>query len=216
MSKIRVLFLAANPADQTQLQLEAEVEAIKSRIEASEFGDEIEIVPHWQASPDDVVQLLNEDDDWTIIHFSGHSIFKPGNKQISDRGYIFLPGERAIPVKIMTVVEWFRKASLVYMSSCQSAEPAFVNALAEEGGIPTIIGFRWQVSSLGATQFAGLFYLNLFRDKTGDIESAFVEAQRCLVDPGKYPLPREIRKNKIWANPEVKAGASPMLVMQDV
>jgi len=153
---------------------------------------------------------------WDIIHFSGHSIFKPGNKQISDRGYIFLPGKRAIPVMIMTVVEWFRKASLVYMSSCQSAEPAFVNALAEEGGIPTIIGFRWQVSSLGATQFAGLFYLNLFRDKTGDIESAFVEAQRCLVDPGKYPLPRELRKNKNWKKLDVKAGASPMLVMQDV
>lgn len=170
-----------------------------------------------KADPLAALDNIVKSNKWDIIHFSGHSVFQPGNKRISDRGYIFLPGDnKAIPVKIMTVVEWFRKASLVYMSSCQSAEPAFVNALAEEGGIPTIIGFRWQVSSLGATQFAGLFYLNLFREKMGDIESAFVEAQRCLVDPGKYPLPMELRKNKIWARPDVKAGASPMLVMQNV
>jgi hypothetical protein len=154
---------------------------------------------------------------WDIIHFSGHSYFKAGANPDQDDGYIFLPGKRAaIPVNIIQVADWFNRANLVFMSSCQSAEPAFVNALAERG-IPTIIGFRWKVSSIGATQFAGLFYYNLFHgEKTGDIEPAFVEAQRSLMDPSKYPLPSSFSDEALWSKPDERAWASPMLVMQNV
>jgi hypothetical protein len=154
--------------------------------------------------------------EWDIIHFSGHSFFKAGKNGSADKGYIFLPGKpAAIPVGIKTVADWFKSANLVYLSSCQSAEPAFINALAERG-IPTIIGFRWNVSGIGAAQFAGLFYYNLFHgDRTGDIEPAFVEAQRSLMDPKEYPLPDDFRRNQIWAEPDKRAWASPMLVMQN-
>ncbi len=153
---------------------------------------------------------------WDIIHFCGHSFYKTGEDSTRDKAYIFLPGDgMAIPVSIKKVANWFSGANLVYMSSCQSAEPAFVNALAERD-IPTIIGFRWNVTSIGATQFAGLFYHNLFHDRMGDVEPAFVEAQRTLMDPANYQLPRIFRKNRIWKQPDARAWASPMLVMQNV
>ena len=53
--KIRVLFLAANPKDLPQLALEEEVETIREKLAAAEFGDEIEIVPHWATKPDDLI-----------------------------------------------------------------------------------------------------------------------------------------------------------------
>ena len=158
--------------------------------------------------------------DWDIVHFSGHSFFKEGDENNADKpdqGYIFLPGKLfAVPVSIKQVADWFGGASLVYMSSCQSAEPGFVSALAERG-IPTMIGFRWNVSSVGAAQFASLFYYNLFHGaKTGDIEPSFVEAQRSLMDPVNYPLPRSLVEETIWTHPDKRAWASPMLVMQNV
>jgi len=169
---------------------------------------------------DDPILTLSEkfeSEQWDIIHFSGHSFFRAGKKGKPDKGYVFLPGKQvAKPVGIKMVANWFESANLVYLSSCQSAEPAFVNALAERG-IPTIIGFRWNVSGRGAAQFAGLFYYNLFHgDRIGDIEPAFVEAQRSLMDPSEYPLPDAFQKNQIWADPDERAWASPMLVMQNV
>lgn len=70
--KIRVLFLASNPENLTRLQLAKEVEEIRSKIQASDFGGDIEIVPHWHTKPDDLIQLFNQDDDWQIVHYSGH------------------------------------------------------------------------------------------------------------------------------------------------
>ena len=181
------------------------------RFEQISFATEAE-----KEDPSAALDRVIRSDKWDIIHFNGHSIYLAGDKPINDRGYVFLPGKiGAVPVPIKVVADWFNQANLVYMSSCQSAEPAFVNALAERG-IPTIIGFRWQVSSNGAAQFAGLFYHNLFHEKTGNIEPAFVEAQRCLMDPDNYPLPDDLRTDTVWTNPDIKAWASPMLVMQNV
>ncbi|MDH3442075.1 MAG: CHAT domain-containing protein [Gammaproteobacteria bacterium] len=70
--KIRVLFLAADPSNLPELGLKQEVAQINQNLQASDFGDQIEIVPHWSTKPDDLIQLLNQDDDWEIVRFSGH------------------------------------------------------------------------------------------------------------------------------------------------
>ena len=68
---IVVSFLAANPANTTLLSLDEEVRDIVDNIRRSKHRDSIEIRTRWAVRPNDLQQILLEDQP-TVVHFSGH------------------------------------------------------------------------------------------------------------------------------------------------
>lgn len=70
-TKIRVLFFAANPRDQSQLRLDEEIRSIEEKIRASEYRDSVELISKWAVRPPDLLQALNQHTPH-IVHFSGH------------------------------------------------------------------------------------------------------------------------------------------------
>src|SRR3954468_22855951 len=68
---IRVLFLAANPADTNQLALDEEVRAIDAKIRGAEHRDRLELISHWAVRLDDLSGLLMRRRPH-VVHFSGH------------------------------------------------------------------------------------------------------------------------------------------------
>ena len=71
MNKIKILSLAANPIETSQLQLDEEVRSITEKIRASQYRDSIEFITSWAVRPDDLLQELNTHEPH-IVHFSGH------------------------------------------------------------------------------------------------------------------------------------------------
>src|SRR4051795_12690794 len=71
MNKVKVLFLAANPAGTRPLQLDEEIRQITAKIRAAEYRDSLELVSRWAVRPDDLLQALLEVKPH-VVHFSGH------------------------------------------------------------------------------------------------------------------------------------------------
>jgi hypothetical protein len=71
VSKVNVLFLAANPKDSNQLRLDEEIRSIDLALRQAEFRDKFEIQQHWAVRVADIQgYLLRHQPD--IVHFSGH------------------------------------------------------------------------------------------------------------------------------------------------
>jgi hypothetical protein len=51
MDKVKVLFLAANPAGMRRLALDEEVRAIEAKIRASKYRDALELISRWAVRP---------------------------------------------------------------------------------------------------------------------------------------------------------------------
>src|SRR5262245_29569300 len=85
MDKVKVLFLAANPAGTQPLQLDEEIRQITAKVRASEHRDSLELVSRWAVRPDDLLQALLEEKPH-IVHFSGHgrSATEPGLRGAPD------------------------------------------------------------------------------------------------------------------------------------
>src|SRR5262245_22196886 len=73
MSKIKVLFLAANPAGTQPLKLDEEIRRITAKVRAAEHRDSLELISRWAVRPDDLLQALLEVRPH-VVHFSGHGI----------------------------------------------------------------------------------------------------------------------------------------------
>src|ERR1039457_742050 len=92
MSKIKVLFLAANPASTISLRLDEEMRSITEKIRISEHRDLIDVVSVWAVRPDDLLQAFNVHKP-QIVHFSG-----PGNRA----GEIILVDKNGAPKSVPT------------------------------------------------------------------------------------------------------------------
>jgi len=69
--KIKILFLAALPDDQTRLRLDREYREIETRIRSSKERDRLELVSGWTVRARDLQEILLRERP-QIIHFSGH------------------------------------------------------------------------------------------------------------------------------------------------
>ncbi|HWB55127.1 MAG TPA: CHAT domain-containing protein [Tepidisphaeraceae bacterium] len=70
-SKIRILFLAANPKDTSALRLGEEVRSIQDRLRSSSLGATFEIAQEWAVRVSDLQTYLLRHQPH-IVHFSGH------------------------------------------------------------------------------------------------------------------------------------------------
>lgn len=68
---IRILFLAANPAATSPLQLGEECREIQEKLRSSDERAKFELRSAWATRPDDILQQMNEFKPH-ILHFSGH------------------------------------------------------------------------------------------------------------------------------------------------
>ncbi|GEM_PF-3967358 len=71
MTKIKALFLAANPNGTTKLALDEEIREITQKIRLAENRDLLDVISVWAVRPDDLLQYLNQHKP-QIVHFSGH------------------------------------------------------------------------------------------------------------------------------------------------
>jgi hypothetical protein len=75
---LKILFLAANPADTERLQLDEEVRAFDKVLNSARYRNSFDLRSHWAVQVDDLQDLLlryRPD----IVHFSGHG---SGNSEI--------------------------------------------------------------------------------------------------------------------------------------
>jgi len=150
MNKIKVLFLAANPADTIRLKLDEEIRAITKKVRESEHRDSLDLVSVWAVRPDDLLQALNEHDP-QVVHFSGHG---------SPTGEIVLVGSTgtAKPVDPAAIEALFRTLKgtirVVVLNACYSK----LQAEAITKVIECAIGMNTGIGDQAAIMFSASFY----------------------------------------------------------
>jgi CHAT domain len=149
MTKIKALFLAANPRSTNRLAIDEEMHAIEQKLRASEHRDALVFQSAWAVRPDDLLQLLNQYQPH-IVHFSGHGSGQ-GLSLAGDDGRDRLVTTRALKMLFTTLKDNIR---LVMLNACYSREQAL--ALVEI--IDCVIGMKESIHDDTAIVFASSFY----------------------------------------------------------
>lgn len=192
--RLRVLLVAADVIGDLP-SVVSEVTIIEQIIQrgCTEMGLEAEIVVIKPAFADThrVEQALREEAPWHIFHFCGHGLHDLSNR---DGSGIWLMDVYGQPENVTTerLRYWIEQsgACLVYLSACEGgAVSGFAADLSQRylgtleavvaAGVPTVVGFRWSVSDLGARGLAEQFYLHLFKFRKNP-RLAMLEARRSL------------------------------------
>ncbi len=147
---IRILFLAANPANTPQLRLDQEIRAIDQALRQSEFRDRFDIRQHWAVRINDIQgYLLRHQPD--IVHFSGHG---------SSSSEIVLEDEygNSHPVSARALSQLFSilkdNICCVVLNACYSEDQG--KAIAEY--IDCVVGMSNAIGDTTAIAFASAFY----------------------------------------------------------
>lgn len=149
-TKIRILFLAANPLNTTPLRLSEEMRTIDERLRSSEHRDRFEILQHWAVRVSDIQEHLLRHKPH-IIHFSGHG---------SVAGEIILENDlgqaKSVSTKALSNLFSILKGNIrcVVLNACFSKNQA--KAIAKE--IDCLIGMSAAIGDKSAITFAGSFY----------------------------------------------------------
>jgi hypothetical protein len=160
---IKILFLAANPRDTTQLRLGEEMRAIDQALRQAEFRDRFDIKQHWAVRVTDIQGLLlrHQPD---IVHFSGHG---------SATSEIFLEDNtgRSHSVTNQALNQMFSllkdNIKCVVLNACYS-EP---QARAISQHIDCVVGMSTAIGDEAAINFAAAFYQGLGYGR--DVKTAF-------------------------------------------
>ena len=149
-SKIRILFLAANPRDTDQLRLGDEVRAIDQALRMAEFRDRFDLEQQWAVRVSDLQGLLLRFKPH-VVHFSGHgSTFSEiilenaqGNAQ-------------AVPEEALAGLFRVLKGNIrcVVLNACYSKVQA--RAIARE--IECVVGMSKAITDVAAINFSASFY----------------------------------------------------------
>lgn len=146
--KITVLFLAANPLDQTSLRLDEEVREITEKVRGTKHRDSVHLVSCWAVRPLDILQAINEHQP-TIIHFSGHGSSNELVFQDNNGGTKIVSTEAFIQTIMASSV-----VRLIFFNACHSYSQA--NALVQY--VEAAIGMNDAIGDTAARIFAASFY----------------------------------------------------------
>lgn len=172
--RITVLFMAANPLDQTQLRLDEEARAIAETIRKSEHRDAVGLVSCWAVRPLDVLQALNEHQP-RIVHFSGHGSDQDEIVFQDNQGAAKLVSKEAIT---QTMAAASGEIQLVFFNTCYSRNQA--EAVVQH--VPAAIGMKTSIGDEAARVFAAAFYSAIgFGLSVG---RAFAQAKAALMLEG--------------------------------
>lgn len=173
-TKIKVVFFAANPIDQSYLRLDEEIRTIEEKIRASEHRDSVALVSKWAVRPNDLMQAFNEHDPH-IVHFSGHGsdtdeiVFQDNNgeaKLVSKNAIVELLNAMAGNIRV------------IVFNTCFSA----AQAAAVTQHIDVAIGMNDSIGDDAARVFAAQFYSAIGFGKS--VGEAFRQAKVALMLEG--------------------------------
>jgi Tfp pilus assembly protein PilF len=162
--RVKILFLAANPADaSSKLRLDEEIREIDQKIRVGTHRDRIELVSAWAVRVGDLQQaLLRHKPD--IVHFSGH-----GRK---NKGIVLEDRDRnSQVVNKQAVAKLFRilkdNIRVVVLNACYAKDQAM--AVAET--IDFVVGMNAAIRDQAAIIFSAYFYQSLAFGRT--VKEAF-------------------------------------------
>lgn len=161
---INVLFLAANPTETTQLDLNTEFNAIDDELYKGKFRDRFKLDQRFELKPDELSeQILRHNPQ--IVHFSGHG---------SPAGEIILQDEtgKARPIDTAAITNLFSvlkedNIRCVVLNACYSK----LQAIRISEYVDCVIGMSKAIGDEAAIKFAQGFYRGLGFGK--DLETAF-------------------------------------------
>jgi hypothetical protein len=167
VEKIKILFLAANSADENRRRLEQEAREIRKRIRLGKYRDSFDLITQWAVRPRDLQEVLLEYQPH-IVHFSGRGSQEQGIILEDDIGS---PG----PLGNAPLAEVFRilkdNIRLIVFNACYSKGQAqeFTNI------IDYCIGMSSGIEDDAAISFSASFYQALAYART--VEEAFKLAE---------------------------------------
>ena len=149
-SNMRILFLAANPAQTSHLDLEEELRGIQEELRGVRFRDSITFTSYHAVRPDDLIRHVRSVNP-NVIHFSGHGSKNGIILRSDDGGY--QPVEGTALARFLEA----RGVELVVLNACYSKEQAeMIHRV-----VPTVVGTRDVVGDEAARRFSVAFYRGL-------------------------------------------------------
>ncbi len=184
--KVRILFLAANPVDTSQLRLSEEVRQIETYLRGSDYRDRFELLQAWAVRPHDLRSALLRHKPH-IVHFSGHG---------SDKGEIILEDDtgtsapaspdalRLLFGALKDEADPTNNVRLVVLNACHSAVQA--DPIAEAVGC--VVGMTRAVGDAAAIGFSSAFYEALGYGKNTQQAFNVGKAQMAFFNEAETPL----------------------------
>ena len=151
MSKVKVLFVAANPAGTQPLQLDEEIRQITIKIRASKYRDSLELASQWAVRPDDLLQALLEHRP-DIVHFSGHGCRTEEAIILLDQNGLPKPVSKGALAQLFRTLK--DNVRVVLLNACWTRPQA--EAIAQT--IDCTIGMKRAIGDAAAIVFAASFY----------------------------------------------------------
>ena len=149
-SKVKILFLASMPDDQTRLRLDKEFREIDARIRASKYRDDLELVSAWAVRARDLQEVLLREQP-QIVHFSGHGSKSEELCLEDDAGKTQAVSKAALTGLFRILKDNVR---IVVLNACYSRPQA--KAITEV--IDFAVGMKRAIGDKAAIEFASAFY----------------------------------------------------------
>jgi tetratricopeptide (TPR) repeat protein len=181
---LRVLGVAASPADLDPLDLTGE----KARVEAAvaPLRDEEELELAWLEPPTwRTLQTAMQQGPWHVLHFVGHAEFDPA----SGEGSIILAGDdgqalRLSATQLADLLADQRTLRLVVLNACEGArgdEADVFSSMAAtlvQRGLPAVVAMQYPISDAAALEFSTSFYAALAA--LFPVDAAVAEARKAI------------------------------------
>ena len=196
--RIVVSFLAANPTHTPVVALDEEARAIGDNLRKSKHRDYIEIRTRWAVRPNDLQQILLEDQP-TIVHFSGHGT--------TDAKLVLHSSDNTNNTLISTdaLADLFRALRddirMVVLNACYSEPQAQV--IVNE--IDFVVGMSASIRDDAARSFAAAFYRGLAFGRS--VSEAFKLGTNAIDLEGK----EDVTVPRLFVRPGVDAKTTYLL-----
>lgn len=190
-SPLRVLIIASNTEPSID-GVDVETSEIYSQLDQHRLNFSPKLITTKSATLERARTEFSSND-YDIIHYAGHGWYNAVSPEESEI-YFWTEENRqgyVAPMKATELADLLTQSSarLVYLSSCWGTASGDDATLLEDdflgladaiaqAGVPSVLGFRWPVSDIGAPLLAKMFYESLL--ESGSPEMALWRARREL------------------------------------
>jgi tetratricopeptide (TPR) repeat protein len=203
---LRLLFLAAAPTDQAQLDFEHEEDAMLRA--TGRLGQEVVVLPFAETGGIDELAALVAEHRPHIVHLSGHGIVDPKGV-----GHFAFEDERGTtdlqPVEEI-VARVFRGSAVrcVVLNACQTSQAAAAGLAQKlvQAGVPLVLGWAASVADDRATEFATALYGFLARGDS--VPAAAARARQDIWRRGRKRQGSHELLDPTFALPQLYAGGA--------
>jgi hypothetical protein len=144
---MRILFLAANPAQTSHLDLEEELRSLEAELRGVKYRDQVVLTARHAVRPDDLVRYVRSERP-TVVHFSGHGSGGGIILRNDEGGYTEVTGA--------SLQRFFmnRGVRLVVLNACYTQAQAKLLP----GAVSAVVGTTDSVGDVAARRFTVAFY----------------------------------------------------------